>query len=141
MGSILTPSYVGLENAPDLPNAATLCNQCGVVCPVRIPLPDLLRKLREKQVERGLRPWTERVGLRLWAWAARRPRIYALGTRWAARYLRFLGGGLKRINRLPLAGRGWTLARDFPAPEGRTFRELYAKRRRGGARPDRGLPR
>jgi len=131
MGSVLTPSYVGLENALDLPHAATLCNQCGVVCPVRIPLPDLLRKLREKQVDRGLRPWTERLGLRLWAWAAQRPQIYALGTWWAARYLRFLGGGLKRITRLPLAGRGWTLTRDFPAPPGKTFRELYAKRRRG----------
>ncbi len=41
MGSILTPTYVGLENALDLPHASTLCNQCGVVCPVKIPLPDL----------------------------------------------------------------------------------------------------
>jgi L-lactate dehydrogenase complex protein LldF len=130
MGSVLTPSYVGLENALDLPHAATLCNQCGVVCPVKIPLPELLRKLREKQVDRGLRPWTERVGLRVWAWAALHPRVYALGTWWAARYLTFLGGGLKRIRRLPLAGAGWTLTRDFPAPQGKTFRELYAKRRR-----------
>jgi L-lactate dehydrogenase complex protein LldF len=130
MGSVLTPSYVGLENALDLPHAATLCNQCGVVCPVRIPLPDLLRKLREKQVEQGLRPWAERVGLRVWAWAAQHPRIYALGTWCAARYLRFLGGGPKRISRLPFAG-GWTATRDFPAPPGRTFRELYAKRRQG----------
>jgi L-lactate dehydrogenase complex protein LldF len=45
----------------DLPNAATLCNQCGVVCPVKIPLPDLMRKLREKQMDRGLRPWKERA--------------------------------------------------------------------------------
>ena len=63
MGSVLTPSYVGLENALDLPHAATLCGQCSVVCPVKIPLPDLLRKLREKQWERGLRPWYERVGV------------------------------------------------------------------------------
>ena len=55
IGSVLTPAYVGLENAGDLPNAATLCNQCGVVCPVKIPLPDLMRKLREQQVERKLR--------------------------------------------------------------------------------------
>ena len=48
IGSILTPMYVGLENAQDLPAASTMCNQCGVVCPVRIPLPDLQRKLREK---------------------------------------------------------------------------------------------
>ena len=128
MGSVLTPSYVGLENALDLPNAATFCNQCGVVCPVKIPLPDLLRKLREKQVDRGLRPRTERAGLRLWAWAARHPRVYAIGTWWAARCLRLLGGGLRRIHRLPFAG-GWTLSRDFPAPQGKTFRELYRKRR------------
>jgi L-lactate dehydrogenase complex protein LldF len=57
IGSILTPSYVGLENALDLPQASTLCNQCGVVCPVKIPLPDLLRKLREQQFARRLRPW------------------------------------------------------------------------------------
>src|SRR5262249_14330480 len=47
IGSVLTPSYIGLERALDLPQAATMCNQCGVVCPVKIPLPDLLRKLRE----------------------------------------------------------------------------------------------
>jgi ferredoxin len=78
MGSVLTPSYVGVENALDLPHAATLCGQCAVVCPVRIPLPDLLRKLREKQWERGLRPWYEPVAMSLWGYAARRPSLYAL---------------------------------------------------------------
>ncbi len=55
--------YVGLENALDLPHASTMCNQCGVVCPVKIPLPDLQRKLREKEFETHLRPWYERAGL------------------------------------------------------------------------------
>jgi L-lactate dehydrogenase complex protein LldF len=131
MGAVLTPSYVGLEKALDLPHAATLCNQCGVVCPVKIPLPDLLRTLREKQVERDLRPKGERAGLRLWAWAAQRPRVYALATKVAVRYLRMLGGSHGMISRLPF-GKGWTLAREMPAPQGRTFRELYAARR---ARP------
>jgi len=128
MGSVLTPSYVGLENALDLPHAATLCGECSVACPVKIPLPDLLRKLREKQVERGLRPASERLGIRLWSWVAQRPRLYAFATRVAARYLRFLGGGKRMINHLPL-GKGWTLGRDMPAPPGKTFRELYAKRK------------
>jgi L-lactate dehydrogenase complex protein LldF len=128
MGSVLTPSYVGLENAFDLPNAATLCNQCGVVCPVMIPLPDLMRKLRERQFERGLKPWPERVGLALWGWMARRPAIYAMMTAFGARVLARLGGADRRIRSLPLGG-GWTDGRDFPAPEGRTFRELYRKRR------------
>src|SRR6476620_11126391 len=81
MGSILTPTYVGIENALDLPHASTFCNQCGVVCPVKIPLPDLMRKLREKQVERGLRPWPERAGLGLWSWLAQRPALYAAAAR------------------------------------------------------------
>jgi L-lactate dehydrogenase complex protein LldF len=127
IGSVLTPAFVGLENAVDLPNAATLCNQCGVVCPVKIPLPDLMRKLREKQVERGLRPWSERMGLKVWAWAATRPTVYAALTRIAARLGHWAGGRTGLIHYLP-AGAGWTRDRDLPAPEGRTFRELYAAR-------------
>ena len=128
MGSVLTPTYVGLENALDLPNAATLCNQCGVACPVKIPLPDLLRKLREKQFERQLKPWPERIGLAGWGWVAQRPALYSLATRIAARVLSWLGGRAGMIRSLPLAG-GWTVGRDLPAPQGKTFRELYARRK------------
>jgi L-lactate dehydrogenase complex protein LldF len=130
IGSILTPMYVGLENAQELPAASTMCNQCGVVCPVRIPLPDLQRKLREQAFERGLRPWSERAALRLWAWVARRPALYALGARVGARVLKRMGGRDGLIHRLPVGG-GWTEGRDFPAPAGRTFRDLYRARRPG----------
>jgi len=129
MGSVLTPVYQGIENALDLPQAATLCGACEVACPVRIPLPELLRKLRERQMEAGLRPWRERMGFRLWAFAATRPRLYALATRIAVRVLRLMGGAKGRISSLPV-GSGWTLGRDMPAPAGKTFRELYASRRK-----------
>jgi L-lactate dehydrogenase complex protein LldF len=128
IGSILTPMYVGLENAPDLPHASTFCNQCGVVCPVMIPLPDLQRKLREQSFERDLRPWHERTGIKLWAWVARRPALYAFASRVGVRFLRGLGGANGMIRKLPL-GKGWTLDRDMPAPAGRTFRDLYAARK------------
>jgi L-lactate dehydrogenase complex protein LldF len=126
MGSVLTPTYVGLENALDLPNAATFCNQCGVVCPVKIPLPDLMRKLRERQFERRLKPWSERAVLALWGWAVRRPAIYAMIAALGARILAMMGGADKRIRNLPLGG-GWTAGRDLPAPQGKTFRELYER--------------
>ncbi|MDP2194953.1 MAG: LutB/LldF family L-lactate oxidation iron-sulfur protein [Rhodocyclaceae bacterium] len=127
MGSVLTPLYTGLENAIDLPQAATLCNQCGVVCPVMIPLPELLRKLREKQVEKHLRPWFERFALKIWARVAVSPPLYALGSWLGVRYLKWLAGDRDRIAVLSVAPE-WTLGRDFPAPEGKTFRELYAAR-------------
>jgi len=127
IGSILTPSYIGLENALDLPEASTLCNQCGVVCPVKIPLPDLQRKLREREFEGGMRPWGERAGLRAWSWLGTHPRLYALATRIGVRALAWLGGSERLLHKLPFAG-GWTDGRDLPAPAGRTFRDLYAKR-------------
>jgi L-lactate dehydrogenase complex protein LldF len=130
IGSVLTPAYVGMEKALDLPNAATLCNQCGVACPVKIPLPDLMRKLREKQTEYKLRPRGERTGLRVWAWLASRPVFYALGAKIAARLGKFAGGKQGLMRKLPLAGAEWTRGRDLPAPRGRTFREIYAARSR-----------
>jgi L-lactate dehydrogenase complex protein LldF len=134
IGSILTPMYVGLENALDLPQASTMCNQCGVVCPVKIPLPDLQRKLREKEFERNLRPWYERLGLKAWGWLAAHPAIYGLTTRIGIRALRLLADSRGMIRKLPLGG-GWTDERDMPAPSGRTFREIYAARRDGASTP------
>jgi L-lactate dehydrogenase complex protein LldF len=129
MGSVLTPTYVGLENALDLPHASTFCNQCGVVCPVKIPLPELLRKLRERQFEGGLRPWAERAGLALWSFVARAPMLYGVLSAVGARVLAALGRQHGQIRHLPGA-HGWTDRRDMPAPEGKTFRELYARRKR-----------
>jgi L-lactate dehydrogenase complex protein LldF len=124
IGSILTPMYIGIENAPDLPQASTFCNQCGVVCPVKIPLPDLQRKLREREFSDHQRPWSERAGLKLWAWFARKPKLYAFASRIGVRFLRRLAGRDGLIHHLPFGG-GWTTGRDMPAPAGRTFRELY----------------
>ncbi|HQR10736.1 MAG TPA: lactate utilization protein B [Casimicrobiaceae bacterium] len=133
IGSILTPMYVGLESALDLPHASTSCNQCGVVCPVKIPLPDLQRRLREHEFERRLRPWHERAGLKVWSWFALRPALYAMASGWGVRLLRQMGGSNGMIGKLPLGG-GWTDQRDMPAPAGRTFRELYRQRRKAVGR-------
>ncbi|HXN15311.1 MAG TPA: LutB/LldF family L-lactate oxidation iron-sulfur protein [Usitatibacter sp.] len=128
MGSVLTPVYVGIENAGDLPNAATFCGECAVVCPVKIPLPDLMRKLREQQFDRALRPWGERAVLALWSYAVRRPRLYATLSKFGARVGAAMGGRDRLIHHLPGLD-GWTHGRDMPAPAGRTFRELYRKQR------------
>ena len=108
-----------------------MCNQCGVVCPVKIPLPDLLRKLREQQFEGHMRPWYERAGLRAWSWLASRPTLYALATRIGARTMKWMGGSQRLIHRLPFGG-GWTEGRDMPAPSGKTFRDLAAQRKKNG---------
>jgi len=127
MGSVLTPNYVGIKNALDLPQASTLCGECHVVCPVKIPLPDLLRKLREQQMARGLRPWRETIGLRLFAYLAMRPGLYRSVTRHASWILARMGGKRHLISHLPMGG-GWTRYRDMPAPSGKTFADQFRKR-------------
>ena len=128
IGAVLTPNFVGLKNALDLPQAATLCNACGVVCPVKIPLPDLMRQLREKQIEQNLRPFGERLSIKIWRYVALRPGLYALATKLATRFGKLLGGSEGVIHRLPRLD-GWTKGRDMPAPTGKTFRELYAQKK------------
>jgi L-lactate dehydrogenase complex protein LldF len=136
MGSVLTPTYVGIENAGDLPNAATFCGECQVVCPVKIPLPDLMRKWRERQFDPALRPFSERFSISVWNAFATRPALYAASTKIAARVASWWGGKKKRITWLPGLD-GWTDGRDMPAPAGKTFRELYAARLSRQARSDR----
>jgi len=129
MGSVLTPLFTGIENALDLPHASTGCNQCGAVCPVEIPLPALMHRLREEQNERGLRPWSERLGLKAWAWLAGKPILYRWFARRAARYLNWLADGSGRIRIFGLAP-AWTAGRDLPVSSGRTFHELYSARKK-----------
>jgi L-lactate dehydrogenase complex protein LldF len=125
MGAVLTPMLVGIENAGHLPNASTFCGKCESVCPVKIPLPNLMRHWREREFERHLQPPTMRYGLAFWAWLAKRPALYRLATRAAALTLGFAGRKSGKFTKLPLAS-GWTEGRDFPAPEGDTFFARYA---------------
>ena len=98
---------------------------------MRIPLPKMMRHWREREFERHLSPTTMRWGIGLWAFFARRPRLYRFATSFAMRVLGNRGFGRGRFRSLPFAG-GWTRHRDFPAPEGRTFQELWAAKGKPG---------
>jgi len=126
MGAVLTPSLMGVKDSGHLPNASTFCGRCEAVCPMRIPLPKMMRHWREREFERGLNPITQRWGIRIWSWVAKRPKIYAFGTSLATKMLAFLAGKNGRISSLPLLG-GWTRHRDFPAPESSTFQAQWAR--------------
>lgn len=128
MGAVLTPVLDGLAASRDLPNACTLNGKCQEVCPVRIPLPTLLRGWREKSWREGLEPNTMRAGIGLWAWVARRPWLYRRASGIAARVLSIVGSH-GWIASLPLAG-GWTRHRDLPTPAASTFMAQYRKARR-----------
>ena len=133
MGAVLTPSLIGLEGTLHLPNASSFCGRCEAVCPMRIPLPKMMRHLREQAFEQALAPAAERASVRLWAYFAKRPKLYRLATGLAARLLGAWGRRRGAFRRLPLAS-GWTAGRDLPAPQGRTFHSLWRDRHAGAAR-------
>ncbi len=128
MGAVLTPWLAGIAQAPHLPNASTLCGRCEEVCPMRIPIPRMLRLWREREEKAGLSSRSSRVAYSLWAFAAKRPRLYRRLARLFARIFSRMGNDGK-LRRIPL-GSAWTDTRDFPAPEGETFHALYARRRK-----------
>ena len=91
IGQILMPHLKGLEATSDFPSASSLCGACGEVCPVKIPIPDLLVRLRREAVDgdserparvsgHGVKRRTSEVlAWRLWAWLNKHPRLYRLG--------------------------------------------------------------
>lgn len=119
IGAILSPGLLGLEKAMPLPLASTLCGACTDVCPVRIPIPDLLLHWRERAVEAGLAPLSERFGSSLYAGLADRPGAFAAA-----------GGALRHTpwraasRNLPVIS-GWSQERDAPRPSAKSFRQLW----------------
>jgi L-lactate dehydrogenase complex protein LldF len=106
MGAVLVPLLAGLEQAPDLPHASSLCGACSDACPVKIPLHELLLELRRDLVEQGIAPFHERLAFRLWSYAWSSPAGYRLTT-WLAR----LGGPFAG---LVGPGRSWREGRKLP---------------------------
>ena len=131
MGAVLTPKLIGIDLAGHLPNASTFCGKCESVCPMRIPLPKMMRHWREREFAQKLSPPRHRAGIALWAWFAERPALYRFAARLGVGVLGLIAGRRGRLKSLPGAG-GWTGGRDFPAPEGRTFHDLWSRRDGGG---------
>lgn len=131
MGAVLTPSFIGVEEAHHLPNASTFCGRCEQVCPMRIPLPKMMRHYRQKEYETGLAPKSVRWGLALWASLAKRPKLYQRLTGLQSRLLGALGRKQGSFYNLPMA-KGWTDHREMPAPQGKTFQQLWQEK--GGRR-------
>jgi L-lactate dehydrogenase complex protein LldF len=127
IGAALNPGLLGVAEAHHHPNASTFCGRCAEVCPVKIPLPKIMRYWRAREYAQGLAPKANVFGLSLWAFGAKRPRLYRFAAALIARTLKLLAGKAGRVRGLPLMG-GWFLARDFPAPQGKTFHELWRSR-------------
>jgi L-lactate dehydrogenase complex protein LldF len=116
IGAILTPQLVGIEQAPTLPFASTLCGACADVCPVKIEIPKLLLHLRAQ----APKPVVEQSSFAAVGLAFDNPRRYRLGQKLA----RLARGPLQRIGPL----RAWTNTRDLRPAAPQSFRDWWSGR-------------
>ena len=134
IGAILTPQLAGVENAPSLPYASSLCGACYEVCPVKINIPEVLihlrgRVVREKQGRDDPHAWPDPEELAMkflagvFAERSRYERAQKLG-RFGQRFLMREGA----IEHLPGPLAGWTAMRDVYPVANQTFREWWRSR-------------
>lgn len=114
IGSVITPFLKGFKDFSHLSFASSLCGRCNEVCPVKIPLTDILLANRRKTVEQGLRPWAEKGimgGFRL------------ISSRRAG--FDFFPSVMKNLGTAPFNYFGWGPHRKMPRFAKKSFSESY----------------
>ena len=130
IGAIITPQLVGIDKAPELPFASSLCGACRDVCPVKIDFPKVLLQLRKNVVESKKGhvkggELSERLGIKLWRFTVEHESIYMIANK-LSYYLQLpWRGNNGKLNSLPYPFSRWTDQRDFPAVAKKTFREKW----------------
>lgn len=123
MGAILAPQLLGTTVARELPYASSLCGACADVCPVKIPIPQILLHLRRRIAQGDDRvgptaPASLRVATKLAATGMSTPWLYRL----AARALGIAQTPFRQgswLPKLPSPLDRWTDVRPMRALQGR----------------------
>ncbi|QPK79969.1 lactate utilization protein [Corynebacterium lizhenjunii] len=128
IGIALTPQLTGMADHHDpsasLPYACSLCGRCDEVCPVKIPLSQVILENRHQKVTTAappVEPYLFKTIQLLWDRPAlwnRVTHLVALG--------RVLGGFNGVIDSLPLFLSGWSATRDTAVPPKQSFRQWFA---------------
>ncbi|MCO5297759.1 MAG: LUD domain-containing protein [Fimbriimonadaceae bacterium] len=107
LGAVLVPAMEGVEQFGHLAKASSLCGACEEVCPVKIPIPEMLLRLRAESKGDS--------------WAA-----FAAG----ATHPSLWRSGLRLLPMAPKVGplKAWSEFREPPRREGREFRKWWHSR-------------
>jgi len=126
IGKILNPQVEGLKAAGVLATASSLCNACEEVCPVKIPIPDLIRRIRNESYSKDptstvaghgyKRNWIESLTWKIWAIVNTHPLVNAAGIK----ILSVLGQKLPQVGPL----KHWTRYRQAPEFAPQSLHEL-----------------
>lgn len=127
VGAVLSPLLAGKQfpELADLPKASSLCGACNEVCPVNIPIPDLLLRLRNRgKQEKAPKAAVGTPGFKAWSLLATQPAAWKTAMK--------LGHAMNvtphiLLNAHPSA-RAWQQARKLPQFRGGAFRQWLRKR-------------
>ena len=119
IGSVLTPFLRGFKDFSHLSFASSLCGRCNEVCPVKIPLTDILLSNRRKAVEQHLRPVVEK-------WIMK-----GFGLMCSKRIgFDLIPGFVKSIGTYPFNFIGWGPRRSMPLFASKSFSQQYKKKQK-----------
>jgi L-lactate dehydrogenase complex protein LldF len=129
VGAVLSPLLKGNQfpELADLPKASSLCGACNEVCPVDIPIPDLLLRLRNRgKKEKAPRAGVGTPGFKMWSLLATQPAAWKTALK--------LGHAMNiaphaAFNVHPSA-RAWQSSRDLPPFKGGEFRKWIKQHER-----------
>ena len=117
IGKIFTPQIKSLHEAGHLADASSLCGACVEVCPVKIPITDILQRLRhDKAVNKRNIPFTKSGGLeaktesliwKCWGMVYANPILYQLKSYKLSKVGNYMPEWLPLL-------RNWTLVRSKP---------------------------
>ncbi|MDE5591968.1 MAG: iron-sulfur cluster-binding protein, partial [Helicobacter sp.] len=123
IGEVISPQLFGLDKFSPMLDLCSLCGRCSEVCPVKIPLAELIRDLRSERVGQGrknvmgstevTRSSLEARGMNIFAEIATNPRKW----RMILYCLKFLNFAKSFVFIFPLLNI-WTRYREFPLVNG-----------------------
>ncbi|MGB0413610.1 MAG: LutB/LldF family L-lactate oxidation iron-sulfur protein [Coraliomargarita sp.] len=126
VGAVLSPLLAGnrFPELADLPKASSLCGACNEVCPVNIPIPDLLLRLRDKaKREKAGAAMKGTPNLGMWATMCSQPSMWKTALTMG-----------HTMNYIPTqlvphpSAQSWQGTRKLPKFEGGEFRKWFKNR-------------
>ena len=127
IGAVVTPLFVGVNQAKDLCQGEPLCGACKDACPIDINLPRMLLALRAKLAQ-GDPLWNvkaahpiEKMMFKIWSFVIQDRQRYDFFRTAAALFQRALPRHSGMIAKLPFGFSGWTKSRDLPFLAKRSF--------------------
>ena len=117
IGAVINPYLKGLKDYKHLSYASSICGKCTEVCPVNIPLHELLLVNRNDAVKKGMVSSKEKI-------------IYkSMRKALMSRKLMNMGGGMKNTMARMMFSKTWGPRRDLPEIKAKSFNKMWKETR------------